>query len=94
MDLPEHQANGIEIVVRADLYARAYARHNKSAYPERNAMKREIQVLVDAHRGAVEANAALREAVGALKSALLCGERLTPELQAVVRRGLDHPGGR
>jgi hypothetical protein len=43
--------------------------------------------------GAVEANAGLREAVSALRSAVACGEPLTPVLQDLVNRALSHPGG-
>jgi hypothetical protein len=50
-------------------------------------------VPVDQLRGAVEANVGLREAVSALRSAVACGEPLTPVLQDLVNRALSHPGG-
>jgi hypothetical protein len=50
-------------------------------------------VRPDQLAGAVEANVGLREAVIALRSAIACGEPLTPVLQDLVNRALSHPGG-
>lgn len=52
-----------------------------------------ITLLVNQHAGAVEANAKLRAALSAYRSALRSGESESEQLWTMADEALNHPGG-